>query len=408
VAADDELWFDFVSAESYLAFRRADLEPPASRPKPCPVSLRGLFEATGTSGLPFTAPAPPAKARYLELAQARAAAIEGVALTAPLGHPLDTSLALRVALVGPDAWPVARALFDAYWLGRALDQPQVIARVLDEGGFDGHALLEAAQRERNANELAARTSAAVETGLFDLPTTIHRREGRHELAVGFTPAPQPNLRSGGAAKSVLFAATKAIDFYFDYASPFAYLAATQLPRVIAHTGAEVTLRPLLLGGLFRSLGTANVPLFAMSDAKRQYQLQHLTRAAAEWQVPFRFATRFPMNTVKALRLTTLAPPERQLELALAIFTAFWADDRDISSDEVLLDVVEKTGVDQALLGKLDDSATKQRLREATDAASALGIFGVPTIIYGSQPFWGQDNIELVARLLGAATNATAR
>ena len=96
--------------------------------------------------------------------------------------------------------------------------------------------------------------------------------------------------------------------YWDFSSPFAYLATTQLEALAKRTGAEIVSRPLLLGGLFRAIGAPDVPLATFSEAKQRYVLRDLGHWAAFWRVPFRFPSRFPLHSLKALR-TYLALPE---------------------------------------------------------------------------------------------------
>jgi 2-hydroxychromene-2-carboxylate isomerase len=372
-------WFDFVSPQSFLAFR--ELDRSGARPPLRPLPLRALFDALQTSGPPLTDARPEAKARYLARELARNAASIGVELREPPTHPLDTTLALALTMAAND-WAVTRALFDAYWSGAKIDEPEAIVRELGSRGFDGAACVSAVANDGARAALSQNLKIAIDAGVFDVPTLIEQGE----MVFGFSPRTLP-----------LSTSARAIDFYFDYASPFAYLATTQLPRMVA-SGIDVTLKPIVLGGLFKALGTANVPLFEMSQAKRDYQLRHLLRSAAAFGVPFRFATKFPMNTVKALRLTSLVAAEQRLALALAIFDAFWVHDRDISSDDELRSIAHDVGIDAvAIWPKLEREETKRALRDATDAAMALGVFGVPTIVCDSEPFWGQDQIELVAR-----------
>jgi 2-hydroxychromene-2-carboxylate isomerase len=373
-------WFDFVSPQSFLAFRELDGgdHEPALRP----ISLAALFDARQTSGPPFSPARPEAKARYLAHELSRNAAALGVTLCEPPGHPLDTTLPLSLAVTAND-WALTRALFEAYWSGARIDEPAAIARALAAAGLDARAGLAALPSNDALAALTQNLKIAIDAGVFDVPTRI---EGG-EMTVGFAPRELHRKTS-----------TRAVHFYFDYASPFAYLAATQLPRLV-ECGVDVTLKPIVLGGLFKALGTANVPLFEMSQAKRDYQLMHLQRSAAAFGVPFRFATRFPMNTVKALRLTSVVAAEQRLALTLAIFAAFWVHDRDIANDDELRSIAHAVGIDVvAIWPALELDETKRALREATDAAMARGVFGVPTIVCGSEPFWGQDQLELVARL----------
>ena len=170
------------------------------------------------------------------------------------------------------------------------------------------------------------------------------------------------------------------------------------------TGAELVLRPILLGGLFKAIGTPNVPLFEMPAPKRAHQAVELDRWAKRWGAPFRFASRFPMNTVKPLRMTLLAPSAARLALALALFRALWVEDRDISDAVVLGEIATEVGLDgSSLSAALDAPETKDLLRNATISAQDRGVFGVPTFLVGDQMFWGQDRVDWVRdALLGAS------
>ena len=196
----------------------------------------------------------------------------------------------------------------------------------------------------------------------------------------------------------------AVDFWYDFSSPWTYLASMQIEAVAARAGATLTWRPMLLGAVFKEVGTANVPLLAMSEAKRRYTARDLHDWAAYWKVPFRFATRFPMRTVTALRLALLAG-DRIAPLSHALFRALWVDDRDLADDATLRELADAQGFDgAALLARTQEPAVKQQLADSTREAVARGVFGAPTFIVahprGEMLFWGQDRLELVAKALG--------
>jgi 2-hydroxychromene-2-carboxylate isomerase len=318
-----------------------------------------------------------------------------VTLKRPENHPRRTVLALRATLASGDLARATRALFDAYWReGRDLEDAQVVRAALDAAGLDGARAVERAGTDEIKAELFARTAQAVERGVFGAPSFWVEGPRDSGLFFGWDRLDQVERA---------LAPTRTVEVYFDYASPFAYLAATQLPSLLGATGARLELRPILLGGLFKAIGTPNVPLFEMPAAKRAHQAVELDRWARRWGVPFRFTSRFPMNTVKPLRLTLIAPAVRRLDLALAIFRALWTEDRDVSNDEVLVELCAGLGLDgAALVGALGDDSAKELLRGATAAAEARGVFGVPTFFVGDQMFWGQDRVDWVRDALIAA------
>jgi 2-hydroxychromene-2-carboxylate isomerase len=161
-----------------------------------------------------------------------------------------------------------------------------------------------------------------------------------------------------------------LDFYWDFSSPFAYLGSTQ----------------------------ADAPIATFSPAKQRYVGKDMERWAEHWGVPFKFPSRFPMNTVKALRVYLALPEERRRAYREATFRAYWADDRDISDDATLRELIGP-GADE-FLAKTADPAIKEALKVATDEAVQAGVFGAPTwVVDGSDLYWGQDRIVLVERAL---------
>jgi 2-hydroxychromene-2-carboxylate isomerase len=193
---------------------------------------------------------------------------------------------------------------------------------------------------------------------------------------------------------------KEVLFYFDFASPFAYLGSTQIESVAARHHATIAYRPFLLGALFKAIGTPDVPIFTMPAAKQSVVQSDMFRWADHWGVPFRFPTRFPMNTVKALRMVLQTPAERRGALVGPLFRAYWAEDRDLADDAVLAAVATAAGFDgPALVEGTRSDAVKHALRTATEEAVARGLCGAPTFVVGDLLFWGQDRLHFVGRAL---------
>ncbi len=189
-----------------------------------------------------------------------------------------------------------------------------------------------------------------------------------------------------------------LDFWFDFSSPFAYLASTQVDAIAARTGATLRWRPMLLGALFRDVGQADIPLFAMSEPKRRWVLDDIAQWADRWQVPLRFSPHFPLRTILPLRVT-LAHPD-PVPLAHRIFHAAWAEGLNVAEPGVLVDL----GVDPALI-HLANQTQKQPLIDQTRAAVDAGVFGAPTFVVDDRwLFWGQDRLDqLEAALDGSWT-----
>ena len=193
---------------------------------------------------------------------------------------------------------------------------------------------------------------------------------------------------------------KELSFFFDFSSPFAYLASTQVEGIAARNGATLRFRPFLLGALFKALGGPDVPLFTMPPPKQRHARDDMFRWADFYGVPLRFPTRFPMNTVKALRMILQIPEEQRAPLIHAIYRAYWADDRDINDDTVLAELATGVGLDgAALLAGAKQDAVKERLKVATDEAVKLGLFGAPCFMVDDLLFWGQDRLVFVEKAL---------
>ncbi|MCS6997372.1 MAG: 2-hydroxychromene-2-carboxylate isomerase [Casimicrobiaceae bacterium] len=190
---------------------------------------------------------------------------------------------------------------------------------------------------------------------------------------------------------------KPLDFYFDFSSPYGYLAAEQIEALAARTGRQVTWRPILLGAVFKITGAA--PL-TTSPLKSDYALKDFRRSAAYYGVPYRAPSHFPIVTVQAARATLWArehAPERYKALALAFFRAYFREDRDLSQAEVVAEVLGREGFDaQAVLAACGEEAVKAALRTEVDAAIARGVFGSPFFIAeDGEPFWGADRLPML-------------
>lgn len=192
--------------------------------------------------------------------------------------------------------------------------------------------------------------------------------------------------------------TPSLDLYWDFSSPFAYLGSTQAEALARRTGATLVWRPVLLGGLFKAIGQKDVPFLSWCPAKQRYYLRDLERWAEYWHVPFKFPSRFPIASIKALRCWLALPAERRDAFRERTFRACWAEDRDISDEATLRELLGPDA--DEVLARTQDAAIKQALIDATRAAAELGVFGVPTwVTPGNELFWGQDRIVLVERAL---------
>lgn len=194
--------------------------------------------------------------------------------------------------------------------------------------------------------------------------------------------------------------SKSVDFYFDFGSPAAYLAWTQLPQICAQAGATLNYRPVLLGGIFQATGNRapiSVPL------KGSYLFEDLGRYAQRYGVALTHNPFFPVNTITLMRAATglqMRADPRFDAYVTAMFEAMWVQAQNLGDPEVLARVLAAAGIAAAdLLALAADPAVKERLRADTEAAVARGIFGAPTMFVGTTMYWGQDRLDFVREAL---------
>ena len=185
-------------------------------------------------------------------------------------------------------------------------------------------------------------------------------------------------------------------FYYDLGSPYAYLAGERIANVFEDAGAEQPeWQPILLGGLFARFGRdswANGP-------ERDEGLREVERRAQAYGLPpIRWPDPFPGNMLTAMRAATFAKEiGRTISFSLAAFRQAFAAGRDLSEpDNVFIAAASSELHPRSLQTAVARDAIKTRLREATDRAGDLGVFGVPSVVVGEEVFWGDDRLEEAA------------
>lgn len=194
----------------------------------------------------------------------------------------------------------------------------------------------------------------------------------------------------------------ALEFYFDFSSPYGYLASEKIDELAAKYGRKVKWRPVLLGVIFKATGAApltTVPL------KGDYSKMDFERSAHFMGIPYNPPSRFPLPTQVAARAYYWLH-ERDCTMARAFahaaYRALFVEDRDISSMDVVLDLAVDIGADRAALAEgVESPEIKERLRSEVAAALEKGVFGSPMIFCDGEPFFGADRLpQLEARLAG--------
>ena len=394
-----EFFFDYSCPYAYLGYTQIEAAAARVGAKLSlePMLLGGVFRANDTPQKLF-ATLSPAKAKHNAEDMARWAELFGVTLRMPSEHPFRTVEALRATIVTGVDPKVIRGFYDMYWVqNRPVSDEAVMREVLTAAGHDANAVLARIKDDDIKDDLRKRTDKAIAHGIFGAPSYVVDGErmywGQDRMHMALS-LPAQDVYGGAVKESGNKMHT--VDFFWDFSSPFAYLASTQIPRLGER--AKIVSRPMLLGGLFKSIGQADVPLSTWSQQKQKYTFDDMHRWAAHWNVPFKFPSRFPMNSVKALRAYLALPETRRADFQKKVFAAYWAEDRDISDDAVLSELIGEGASD--VLAKTQDPAVKQELIAATKYAEQKGVFGAPSFLVDDKDlFWGQDRIVLVERAL---------
>lgn len=194
-----------------------------------------------------------------------------------------------------------------------------------------------------------------------------------------------------------------LEFFWDVASPYTYLASTQLPGLIARTNVEVTYRPFLLGGVFRSAG---IVMPGANPVKAGYMMKDLARWRDHYGVAMRMPVQdvvFPVNSILPMRVACGVEEAHAEPYLHAIMKAYWVDGNDPSAPETVRSVLTSIGADaDAILERATTPEVKDRLRENSDEAVSRGAFGAPSMFLGEDLYFGNDRLEMVERRLRTA------
>jgi 2-hydroxychromene-2-carboxylate isomerase len=194
-------------------------------------------------------------------------------------------------------------------------------------------------------------------------------------------------------------AASVLDFWFDFASTYSYLAASRIRPLATLANVQVRFRPFLLGPIFKAQGWDTSP-FNLYAAKGQYMWRDMERLAAGQAVPFRRPDPFPQNSLLAARVALfgLTPDNNQRwgdDFCVAVFRAQFAEGKRIDDPATLATILSGLGADAAnILAGAQSDANKLRLREQTEAAQKFGLFGAPSFTTADgELFWGNDRLE---------------
>ena len=197
--------------------------------------------------------------------------------------------------------------------------------------------------------------------------------------------------------------TKEVDFYFDFASPNAYLSHKVLKSISEKTGAKVNYIPVLLGGIFKSTNN-NPPMvqFAEVKGKLEYQSLEMTRFIERHGLQsFQMNPHFPVISLQIIRGAIAAEMDGYLEDYIdKILVHMWEKPKKMDDPEVIKEAFIESGLDaDKLLSQMQNPDVKAKLISNTEAAVERGVFGIPTFFVGDEMFFGKDTLWQVEELL---------
>lgn len=191
---------------------------------------------------------------------------------------------------------------------------------------------------------------------------------------------------------------KKLEFFYDYSSPWTYLAFSKIESIATHYHADLIWRPILVGGIFN---TINPSVYESRShpikPKARYYAKDLQDWANYYGLKIGSPSVFPVNSVKAMRGAFVALERGKIsEYSRLAFESYWSRDRDISQDDVLREIVRACQISEAeFFEKIAAQPIKDQLRANTDELIARGGFGSPTIFVDGVMFFGNDRLPLV-------------
>jgi 2-hydroxychromene-2-carboxylate isomerase len=195
-----------------------------------------------------------------------------------------------------------------------------------------------------------------------------------------------------------------VEFYYDLVSPYSYLAYGQIRRICRENGAELALRPMLLGAVHKEAGIKS-PI--ETELKASYQARDIRRWAEYYDLPLTFPDPFPFRTLKTMRAAMFLRERGELEAFTdAAFALYWEEDgapkgfEEAEEDAPISTVATRIGADpEEVLEGATSPEAKQGLKDATSGALQRGVFGAPAFFVGDEMFWGNDRIHFVEAAL---------
>ena len=186
--------------------------------------------------------------------------------------------------------------------------------------------------------------------------------------------------------------TKLFDFYFDFVSPYSFLAHEEIKKLEKRNLIKVQYRPILLGGL-HNLHGIKAPAFIPSKAR--FMIRDCKLVAEKKKIKFKFNSYFPVKTVDLMRGVFIAKEDEFEDYYIdKIFESIWKDGLNMNDQNIIDKVLKNININpKTFFLRASGQSVKNLLRKKTDEAFEKGVFGAPTFLVNNKIFWGQDRLE---------------
>ena len=187
--------------------------------------------------------------------------------------------------------------------------------------------------------------------------------------------------------------TKLIEFYFDFVSPYSFLAYKQICKIEKKMNIEFTYKPILLGGL-HNLRKITAPAFI--EGKKKYMINDCKMIAKKFKIEFKFNEKFPINSINLMRGILTIDENIKKKYIEFFFDAYWSLNLDLTNKEIVKKILDKLNIDSDIFfQKINEQKIKDKLKKLTQEAFDKEVFGAPTFILNNKLFWGQDRLDYV-------------
>ena len=184
---------------------------------------------------------------------------------------------------------------------------------------------------------------------------------------------------------------KSIDFYFDFVSPYSFLAHKRIRKIENEEKIRFIYKPILLGGLHNLIGIT-APAFINPKAK--FMVRDCKMVAKKFDIKFKFNSKFPINSLNLLRGLLSINYDKKKTYINNFFDAYWQDGLNLNEEKIIITILRKCKIKQADFRKeINNQKIKNKLKKLTQDAFKKDIFGAPTFVVNKKIFWGQDRLD---------------